>query len=170
MSMSVFGLLIGLVEATALTFSAGIEFVVLPVIPILILLVVRERTGEALVVAGTAGLALDVFSPEVSSFTTARLLLLTLSTIYFARSVLTNHSFYAAITMVVLVRFADRVWVLIGSWVNGWMSFPELAHTSWPSVWKILLMDVGIVGAAFFLLTFVIRQFLVGRSSDRRYV
>jgi len=168
--MSVIGLLLGLYEATAFTFSNGIFSLILPVIPALILLVVREHAEEALVVGAIAGSIIDVFAPEMSNFATARLMLIVLVFTFVARTVLTNHSLYAAIAMTIAARLVDRLWVLLVSWVHGWMSLHALLNLQWPSIWRTAISDACMVSVAFFFLSFLIGRFLLAKRPYRRYV
>lgn len=168
--MGIFGLVLGLYEATAFTFSNGLFAVVLPIIPILVVLIMREHTEEALVISAVAGIVLDIFATEAPTFATARFLLITLAAAFVARSVLTNNSLYAAVAMTVAARCIDRLWILLMSWMHGWMPLRELARVTWPSFWRTGLADICIVVAAFFVLTFLIKRFVMGKLQDRRYV
>jgi len=165
------GLFLGLYESTFATFATGVAAWVLPILPIVVLLVVRERMEAALLISGSAGIVLDLIATGGVGFAYARLLLITLLVVFLARTVLTNQSVYTALALMLVARICDRLWLFLLSWSRGWMPLADLTAATWRIVWRVTVADLCLIAGAFILLALVSRRFVVDRGlGSRRYV
>lgn len=160
----VLGVLLGAVEATGMTFLPLPWREIHPVLPVIVLFVVREEPVVAAILAGTAGAVFDVFAIDGGSFAFGRLLAIVLLVRFVSRSVLTNQSQYTAISLAVMARLADRAWVVLFHLVTrGGSVWQEIA---WPSLWRSCLWDVAIIGSLFFLIVSYRRRFVSTASGS----
>ncbi len=161
------GFLLGMFEATLSTFLHGYTSFILPVIPFIVLLIVRDRPTHALIAAGSAGLVMDIFALGHPTFAIARLLIIALLIIFLARTFLTNQSLYAAVALTIIARTIDRSWLMIVYWIRGSLPFIQMVHLSWPSAWRIAISDIIFVTVIFIFLTFLTQKFVIRRSQTQ---
>ncbi len=167
---AVIGLLVGLVEATFSTFLTVPWDAVMPVLPIAVLYVVRDRPVFAYVLCGCAGAMMDLFTPGIMTFAFGRLILIVAILDLLSRTVLTNQSFYAAVAMAAVARGVDRIWVGIMSLLTDATGIRATVAAMWPMVWRSVLWDMMLVGLAFLISSSIRRRFVIRpQTATKRY-
>lgn len=167
----ILGLFLGLYESTFATFATGMAAWVLPILPITVLYVVREKMDAALLISGSAGIVLDLIATGGVGFAYARFLLITLLVIFLARTILTNQSVYTALALMIVARVCDRLWLFVLSWSRGWMPLSDLVAASWRIGWRVGVADLCLIAVVFITIALVARRFVIDRgSASNRYV
>jgi hypothetical protein len=163
-----FGLIIGLFEATTATFLPQPWTYFHPVLPILICLIVLERPTEAVVLGLSGGLAIDLLSTDSVTYAVARFFLLALGAAFAARHLLTNYSLYAAVAMAALSRLFDWLWLGVLQSALFLFQAPVRLAEPWSVEWKIALWDAALVGTVFVFTAFIFKRFVAPRFSSGR--
>ncbi|MCR4278589.1 MAG: hypothetical protein NUV81_01655 [bacterium] len=132
-----------------------------PILGILVLLVAIEKRNSAFIVAGVSGFLLDLYSTGGTFFAVGRFLLLTMMMMTLNAHVLTNRSVYASITLVLLTRMFDWIWIAVASLIVALLFRSTIHVPSLESVGRVMAWDTAFVALGFAFFVFFTKRFLI---------
>ena len=106
-------LVLGYYEGSMLGSLPGYFIFFRPILPVLVLFFLLNRPQAAYIVAGTAGLVVDLMAAMPSGFITARWLLIALIIDFVQEYAITNRSLYGAWILVFGARIFETLFILI---------------------------------------------------------
>jgi hypothetical protein len=162
------GLLLGLFEATALSFLNPPLFWLQPIIPVLVILVAANRRRDAYLVAAAAGICSDVIALEAGRFSLAQNLATVFIASIIAERILTNYSLYSAAALVVQARIFNWLWLFVVQELYRLFSPQTRLIIDWPKMWPAIFSDAGIMGLFFMINAFLIKRFVIFRLAERK--
>jgi hypothetical protein len=161
------GCFVGLCEATLVTFLPSPFFDLRPVLPIVVCLIILGRTESAYLFGVSAGAVLDLFAVGGMTLAFARILLIAFFVGLIAETVLTNHSLYASVALVLLARVLDWLWVAAAHGLGRLAGLTIANAPRWQDGLRMLGLDAGILVCVFLVNHLVVKRF-VGFSTARR--
>jgi len=139
-----------------------------PILGVLVLLVAIEKPNSAFILAGVSGFLLDVFSTGGTFFAVGRYLLLTMMMVTLNTHVLTNRSVFASVTLTVMTRVVDWIWISTATLIIVLLFRSPLHVPSIRSVGKMMAWDVAFVACGFVFFAYFTKRFLILPGTRRR--
>ena len=176
MRFSSWALLVGAAGAGALyesIFLGSAPFplaVIKPIFTIVVILLILNRSNAAYVVAGVAGVLVDIKSPLPTGFAGVRWLLVVICLDAILERTMTNRSLYSAVLLVLCARCLDRILLTIISWFSGAFLNAPIAMDTWKTFFLTVGSDMVITALCFLGIFLFTRRFMTtvsGVSSFR---
>lgn len=159
------GPLVAVYEATFSTFVPSFWSALHPVLFCIIISLLRERPWRALAFAALCGGILDAFSIGSMGYAFFELLLITLILWFFSRRVLTNHSLYAGMALVILARGLSALMFMLVRSVERLKDSSLFITPDWSFFLRSSVWDVVLIGGFFLINLLLSRKFVTLMSA-----
>ena len=161
--------LFGLFETSVSVFLPSPWSEIRPLLGIAILLVSLGKRNYAIIFGVVGGFVIDLFLMQDGLFAVGRMLVVVLLAALLSQTVLTNRSVYATTVLVIVARFIERLWVVVG---NGLLVllFHSSSHSlSLKSILYVMAWDIVFVSLLFLIIaSFTKRLLMTGGKKDNR--
>ena len=142
--------------------SAPFPFYLLhPILPACVLLLMLNKRLPAYLAVGVAGTLVDLLSAAPAGWVTIRWLCVLLVVDLLSESVATNRSLYAAMALVGSARLLDRVLGQIISWFALIFLHQTIILGSWTAWLGSAIVDQACTAMVFILITLFTKRFVI---------
>lgn len=158
---------VGLAEATFTTLLPAPLNYLRPLLACCILLIVLNKTREALMAAALGGFVIDIFGLGDSSFSCVGLSVAAAVSAFLSSSILTNRSIYSAVALVIAGRVTERLCLLLIGGISQLLFPVKAVIEPFVSDVKIAGWDVMMVALGFTAFVMFTRRFKIIISGQR---